>query len=481
MEEKLFSDPYTGMNDPATSPLQQAPSSSFSDQTVPISVDETGRPTEPAFGFSGVPAGVGLSTPPQEAPPEVVSAVPPGSPAAAPAEKKQPYLTPRARASMQAHDAHRKANLEEVKTLTTALEHGVGMLDQMPEGEARTKFIEAYAGRLESVSPGMGDTFRAVAAKPVLLTEYQKYMPYLTEPMKVMAQTRPRDFLKFVGTAEGQTQLEKARERSLLEGPTGATTKARTIITHFQQLAPPEMAEKFNKDGRVTVKEIHELNEYLTAQGSPAALSQEQLNAANRAGDAFWTPLGILSPKHEQEAMAQAAKDKLKAGQIVDIPLGGTDFAKGVYDPDNKLFPGTEHNAQGFAILGKGKKEGTKLEFPPTNAEVIRMIDGKQHKFKVSISGDGKVQETDLGEVAPAPKEKSPIAAIIDEALKDKEKKPAAEAPKAEPKVSAIDIAKQFNVDPKMKGMRMGKDTPRGYEVLDAAGKVVGYYGQKAQ
>lgn len=473
METKLFDDPYTGMPADSASALQQQPSSSFN--PIPTSFSEDNQPTLPAF--AGGQAGVGLAAPEQSgALPEVVSAVPPGYPAAPQEQKRDPYLTPRVRASMAAHDARRKANLEEVAKLTTALEHGVGMLDQMPEGEARTKFIDAYASRLESVSAGMGETFRAVAAKPVLLTEYQKYMPYLTEPMKVMASTRPREFLKFVGTADGQKQLEAARERELIEGPAGATKKARTIIAHFDQLAPPDMVEKFKKDGRITVKEIHELNEYLTAQGSAAALTPEQLNAANRAGDSFWTPLGILSPKHEQEVMAQQGKDRLKSGQIVDIPLGGTDYAKGVYDPEGKLFPGTEHNAQGFAILGKGKKEGTKFEFPPTTAEVTRMVGDKQHKFKISISADGKVQETDLGEQAPPPKEPNPIRDLIRNATKDAAA-PRDSAPKAEtPKMSPVDVATRFNADAQMKGRRMGKETPKGYEVFDARGKLVGYY-----
>lgn len=475
MEEKLFSDPYTGMNDAPGGALQQGPSSSFSDQTVPTSFSEDNHPTEP--GFSAAP-GVGLATPEAAPQPELVSAVPPGYPAAAVEPKRQPYLTPRARASMAAHDAHRKANLEEVKSLTTAMEHGVGMLDQMPEGEARTKFIDAYAARLDGLSDGMGETFKAVAAKPVLLTEFEKYKPFMTEPMKLMAQSNPRGFLRFVGTPDGQKQLESAHERFLIEGPGGATSKARTIITHFQQLAPPDMAEKFNKDGRVTLKEFTELNEWLTAQKSPAALSQEQMNAAGRAGDSFYTPLGILSPKHEQEVMAAAAKDKLKEGQVVDIPEGGSKFAKGVYDPSKKLFPETEHNAQGFAILGRGTKEGTKFEFPPTTAEVTRTVDGKPHKFKVVISSDGKVQETDLGEQAPPPKNVSPLQQIIADAVADGSKqKPAAEAPKGEPKVTAIDVAKRFNADASMKGRRMGKEVPgKGYEVLDPKGGRVGYY-----
>lgn len=487
MGEKLFSDPYTGMND-VPADLQQQPSSSFEPVGPPTSFSEDNHATLPAFALHDQPGvGIAAGATPVSAEaqglPEVVSAVPPGYPAAEPAPPEKPrYLSPRARASLAAHDAHRKAQLEEVKTMTSALEHGVSMLDQMPEGDARTKFIDTYAARLDSLAPGMGDTFRTVAEKPVLLTQFQQYMPYLTEPMKIMAQTRPRDFLKFVGTADGQKQLETARERQLIEGPGGATAKARTIVTHFQQLAPPEMASNASKDGRITLKEFTELNEYLTAQGSPAALTQEQMNAAGRAGDSFYTPLGILSPKHEQEVMAQQAKDKLKPGQQVDIPEGGTNFAKGVYDPNGTLFPGAEHNKEGFAILGRGKKEGTKFEFPPTTSEVTRAVDGKPHKFKISISADGKVQETDLGEVAPPPKAVDPvkeaIRAAMEAAGKGKGEKPPAAATKTEaPKVDAIDVAKRFNADAAMRGRRLGKEVPgKGFEVLDPKRGLVGYY-----
>ena len=38
------------------------------------------------------------------------------------------------------------------------------------------------------------------------------------------------------------------------------------------------------------------------------------------------------------------------------------------------------------------------------------------------------------------------------------------------------DLAKRFSTDPAMKGNRLGKSTPKGQEVLDSRGNVIGHY-----
>lgn len=366
--------------------------------------------------------------------------------------------------------------MQELQGSVSALEHGVKMVEGL-QGERRTAFVDNYAARLDDFQPGLGTTYRALSDRPHLLTEFQAYAPYMSEPMRVMMKANPKGFLKFATeTAEGVRALESARERSLLEGTTGAASKVLTIMGGLQQLAPPEMVEKFTKDKRFTVAELRELNEWLTAQKSPAALSAEQLRAAEKAGDEFWTPFGILSPRREAAVMEASAKDTkgMKPGTLTDIPLGGKNFAKAAYDPDGTLFPGAEHDANGFAILGKGTKEGMKLEFPATASEVTRDVDGKPHKIKIQISPDGTVRETDMGEIAPAPKESNPSKDLIRATLAAGKSK---SAPKAEPKAaSATDVAKKFNADASMKGNRLGKETPQGFEVFDAKGQLIGHY-----
>lgn len=202
--------------------------------------------------------------------------------------------------------------MEELKGSVSSLEHGIKLAEGL-DGDKRKEFVESYAGRLDEIQPGLGGTYRALAEKPGLLTQFQQYMPYLSQPMQTMLKTNPQGFLKFAGTAEGMKALEGAHERSLIEGPTGAAKKMTTIIGGLQQLAPPEMVEKFNKDGRISVKEIRELNELLKAQKSPAALTDEQMAAAEKAGDAFWTPLGVLSSKREGDVLEGVAKKDNKA------------------------------------------------------------------------------------------------------------------------------------------------------------------------
>ncbi len=44
------------------------------------------------------------------------------------------------------------------------------------------------------------------------------------------------------------------------------------------------------------------------------------------------------------------------------------------------------------------------------------------------------------------------------------------------PRADVADLANRFSSDPAMKGMRMGRLTPQGREVMDGSGKLVGYY-----
>lgn len=48
--------------------------------------------------------------------------------------------------------------------------------------------------------------------------------------------------------------------------------------------------------------------------------------------------------------------------------------------------------------------------------------------------------------------------------------------PAAPPKVDVTDPGKRFAADPAMKGMRLGRMTPQGSEVLDSSGKLIGHY-----
>ena len=48
--------------------------------------------------------------------------------------------------------------------------------------------------------------------------------------------------------------------------------------------------------------------------------------------------------------------------------------------------------------------------------------------------------------------------------------------PAAKPRADVADLANRFASDPAMKSMRMGRLTPQGREVIDASGKLVGYY-----
>lgn len=324
-------------------------------------------------------------------------------------------------AQIEAKRKEKLLQLEEMRGTTSVLEQGIKLTEGL-EGDARTKFIDTYATRLDGMDPGLGETYRRLSERPDLLTRFKDYEPYLSEPMKLMMKTNPKEFIKFAGTEGGQRALEKSYDQFLLNGRPGvgvggASHKTASIIGNLQQLVSPEQKAKYDKDGRISISEFREINEELKAKNHPLALSDQQFAAAMRAGDEFFAPFNMLSPKKEQEVEAARAKDKgMKPGTMTEIPLGGKNFARAAYDPDKTLFPNAEHDANGFAILGKGTKDGTTINMPPTRAETYRLgADGKIHKIVIQIGADGKVRETDAGVADRPPGSGNPL---LDEVAK---------------------------------------------------------------
>ena len=327
----------------------------------------------------------------------------------------------------------RLIKLQEVKMFAETTKDVLETADKLT-GEARTKFIQAKADQLNSISPGSGDMLTNFTDDPEygkMLLKYAQKSPTLKTALETGGMKAARDLMKSEKGAERiRSEVESAAFPSI-------RTKLQTLGLAAQDLLPPDRYKQMMDDGFISPAELSEINAAASGHEKfkAAALSAEELNLANRNEDATYGLAGMATSKTAQEVLkkkAEATKG-VKPGTLTEIPLGGKNYAKGAYDPDKSLFPQAEHDANGFAILGKGTKEGMKLEFPATSSEVTRDVGGKPHKIKVQLSPSGEVRETDMGEIAPPPKEKNPIKDIISSALKDgKAPKADAKAPKAE-------------------------------------------------
>jgi hypothetical protein len=243
----------------------------------------------------------------------------------------------------------KKADLEEIKGLTTALEHGITMI-QGTEGEERNTFVESYAKRLDGIAPGTGETFKALAKRPDLLTQFKDYVQYMPEPMQALMKSDTKKFLAFAGTAEGQKALVESKDRFDMRL---ATKKVQTALIGLQEYLPKEELDRIMADKIVTASDVMSIQRYLPKE---VQLSETESQAIQRNDKVFWGGLGVLHGSAEQGVMAERAKraDKPNA-QPAHIDVDGKRYE---WDPEKKLPSARLGSDARYALLGSTKELG---------------------------------------------------------------------------------------------------------------------------
>lgn len=350
----------------------------------------------------------------------------------------------------------RLIKLQEFKIHAEGLQDGVKMVTKL-RGEARSEFIEQYANQLEDVRPGLGDTFRALSKQPDMaqvLAKYSNKSPTLKRALEI--DPSGDSALKMLTSADGMKTINAEIDSSVMPL---LLQKGQTFKMGWQQLVSPDMAERFNRDGRISSSELMEANEWIKknkpAEAKALAFSEEELQIIGRNQDAFYGTLGIATPKTEQDIIKKNAelKTKMQPGQLIDIPRGGKTYDKGAYDPEGSLFPKARHDENGFAILGTGTKEGTTINFPSSSGFGINPDTGKDGHY--TIGKDGEIR---WDKVAPPKKQGNPIQDAIAGLIKNPGAK---DASKTKPILPAGVPA----------GSKLVGKTPEGKDVWEAPDK----------
>lgn len=406
-------------------------------------------------------------------------------------------------------DAYRKQRREDERLKVTQMKEHIDALEsgnkiaRTLQGEAKANFVRDYSAQLNQMRPGLGDTFSHVAVQPDILEKFDNYMPYLPESLKVMSRNNPDAFWKMISSPEGMKEIERAKGEYYQNF---AAKKASTLLMGLDRLdLPPELVAQA-KSGPMTASLFNKIQDALPAD-SPVRFSDEERKAVRKDAKLFYGSLGVMTPDTEQDVMKDKAKDKMKPGTLTDIPLGGKSYAKGAYDPDGTLFPDAKHDANGFAILGTGTKEGTTISMPSSAGFGVNPETGKPGHYTI-----GKNGELRWDKVEPLPKDKKPnlLKDILNPeggAPNPAAPKPAAAAPAAapalppaiasklkagvnttlsdgsvwtleggKPKQVKSGAADRFKSDPAMKGKKLGEKTSDGHEVMDPDGTLLGYY-----
>lgn len=239
------------------------------------------------------------------------------------------------------------ADADHVKATIGMMEQGVKMLEGL-EGAERENAATFFGDQLERLSPGMRDTFTAVANRPSILKDFQAILPNLPEHMQVLARRDPKKFLEFAGTATGATMLNEAADRVELRT---ATKKVQTAMMGMQSLLPPEVASKYGQDGVITSSEIMDMQQYLPKE---VRLTEPQIDMLRKHDKSVWTGLGVLSGEQEQKVLADRAK-KPKNEPLVKRLMAERD-ALPKDSPDRKVYDNLITNLQ---------KKGTPQAKPP--------------------------------------------------------------------------------------------------------------------
>jgi len=209
----------------------------------------------------------------------------------------------------------RLEKLSSFKIHTDALEDGVKMIGKL-SGEARTSFVNSYAEQLESVRPGLGATFKTLSKQPDLaavLSKYSAKSPTLARAIEL--DSTGASALKLLSSPDALKTINSEIDSSVMPD---LLRKGQTFKMGWQQIVPPEMAERFKKDGIITASELLEANEWVK-ENKPGlralVLSDEDLQIIGRNSEAFYGTLGIVGPKDE----AEVRKDRLKQPAESDI------------------------------------------------------------------------------------------------------------------------------------------------------------------
>lgn len=208
----------------------------------------------------------------------------------------------------------RQTQLTTLKESLTALEQGSATAVGMASGESKDKFVDAYAGKLDAIQPGLGDTFKAVASKPGFMEQMAKYAnksPTIRRALEV--DPTGKTAFALMKSPEAQGTIQKEIDANVM--PT-ILKKGQTFLMGWQQIVPKEMVDRFNKDGRLSASELIQANEWIKENkpdlAKTLALNDEELGTVHRNSEAFYHTLGIVSPKDEGEVLKAQAKGENK-------------------------------------------------------------------------------------------------------------------------------------------------------------------------
>lgn len=289
----------------------------------------------------------------------------------------------------------KQSQLEALKGTVSAIEHGITMSSGMGDGDEKNKFIDAYAGQLDAVAPGWGDTFKSVASKPGFAEQLQKYAdksPTIRRAIEV--DPTGKTAMNLLKSPDAQHTIQKEIDSNILPQ---ILKKGQTWVMGWQQIVPKEMVDRFNKDGRLSASELIEANEWLKTNkpemAKTLAFNDEELGTMHRNPDAVYHLLGIVSPKDEGQVLVAEAKGEKRAPPTRMQPV----MRGGVRMEQQQEWIGGEWQNTGDPVPHFKPEAGSPAAVPPEMAD----LHGEDYLKKLTPGVGSLVKGIAEGRISP--------------------------------------------------------------------------------
>ena len=310
----------------------------------------------------------------------------------------------------------RELKVREMDAGIKALKEGVDLSFGL-EGDKKSTFVKAYKQKLDDFEPGLGDAFETLSANPEIggsLMEWAQESPTLKRAFQAGGLKGAKKLLTSEGALKTiQGEIDTSRMPILLR-------KGQAFLTGWQQLVPPEMAESFDKDGRLSASELIRANEWIKANkpdiAKTLAFTDRELEVVGRNSEAFYHSLGIVSPKDEGAVLVDEAKQsnkgkpppgrtmkKMVDGKVMDQPQV---FKDGKWVDDGEATP--HHKPEDTGPAAEVKSEEAKILMKIRNGEKVTADEQSFLDAKAKTNPLVAAMRDALGNPGAAPKAGKP-------------------------------------------------------------------------
>ena len=126
------------------------------------------------------------------------------------------------------------------------------------KGDQRAQFLELASKQFDEVSPGFGETFKLMAARPDASGALEDISNTPTGQAMLQADPSGETLLNFIKTEAGQKAMNTAADKKYIPS---ALKKLSLGVKNAEKYIDKEKLARIRKDGKTTIAELQEMND----------------------------------------------------------------------------------------------------------------------------------------------------------------------------------------------------------------------------